>query len=289
MTYADAYYISLLLTIKMDGDEVSSRNHQTISHIALPPVAFSHTPLITVRKTAWKKAIREMEWFLSGDPTCPEDLRGWWRGQLNSGNQLVDGYGDQLRNFSFARRWTDDGDLELGGYDQLKFVLKALKSNPNSRRILWTTWNPGEMACITKTNQNPNTPTCCHNTMTQFFVREGKLFISTYQRSADMLLGVPHNWIQMWAVMLYLCHHTDLTPGHLRWSFGDAHIYTETSHVQTLDGLINGPSIQPASPGPVLIYKPAPTQNEVPPFLAQDFFIEQTIPEPKVTTRPRLL
>jgi thymidylate synthase len=95
-----------------------------------------------------------------------------------------------------------------------------------------TVWNPAEMASISEVNENPNTPTTCHSTLIQCFVSPGGiLHMKHYQRSADMLLGVPHNWIQHWAFMLYLAHHTGLSVGSMYWILGDAHIYDEESHV----------------------------------------------------------
>jgi thymidylate synthase len=176
---ANEIYTTLLRQIVMDGDVVSTRNSEVYSHYALPNVTFTKLPLITLRKTAWKKALREMEWFLSGDSKCPEELLDWWGGQLDERNCLIDGYGQQLRSSSYFYC----GWMEADSFDQIKFIQDALKNNPNSRRLLMTTWNAGEMAHITETNQNPNTPTCCHSIVVQFFVRNGCLSMKTYQRS----------------------------------------------------------------------------------------------------------
>jgi thymidylate synthase len=176
---ANEIYTTLLKQIMMDGEVVTTRNSEAYSHFTLPNVTFTKLPLITLRKTAWKKALREMEWFLSGDSKCPDELLDWWDGQLDERNCLIDGYGQQLRSSSYF----DYGWMEVDSFDQIKFIRDALKNNPNSRRLLMTTWNAGEMAHITKTNQNPNTPTCCHSIVVQFFVRNGCLSMKTYQRS----------------------------------------------------------------------------------------------------------
>jgi len=176
---ANEIYTNLLKQIMMDGDVVNTRNSEVYSHYDLPNVTFTSVPLVTLRKTAWKKALREMEWFLSGDEKCPEELLDWWHGQLDLEGRLIDGYGQQLRN-STCLNWPV---LYSHGFDQVEFIQKALKDNPNSRRLLMTTWNAGEMAHITDTNQNPNTPTCCHSIVVQFFVRNGCLSMKTYQRS----------------------------------------------------------------------------------------------------------
>jgi len=188
-----------------------------------------------------------------------------------------------LRHSSYA-----DEDGEYARFDQVAFILTALRDNPNSRRIIMTTWNPGEMANITRTNDNTQTPTCCHATMVQFFVRHGALHMKHYQRSADMLLGVPHNWVQYWALLLYFAHHSGLKPGSIRWDFGDAHIYAEDSHVQT------AMEICAASPLPsecelIYMYSGERDTFGAPKFKASDFTITGDVSNPEVTTRPKLI
>ena len=275
---ANEIYTTLLKQIMMDGDLVTTRNSEVYSHFTLPNVTITKLPLITLRKTAWKKALREMEWFLSGDSKCPEELLDWWKGQLAEGTHLIDGYGHQLRGSTFYdRRIADRNHI-----DQIEFIQEALKNNPNSRRLLMTTWNAGEMAYITETNNNPNTPTCCHSIVVQFFVRNGCLSMKTYQRSADMLLGVPHNWVQSWAMLMWFAHHAGLGVGSMTWMWGDAHIYRESSHLSTVSDLIAFELTQ--DPPLSMVY--TPTTKD---FKASDFTIQGTIPYPVITTRPKLL
>ena len=275
---ANEIYTTLLKQIMMDGDLVTTRNSEVYSHFTLPNVTITKLPLITLRKTAWKKALREMEWFLSGDSKCPEELLDWWKGQLNEDKWLIDGYGQQFRLSTFYdRRIADRNHI-----DQIEFIQDALKNNPNSRRLLMTTWNAGEMAHITETNNNPNTPTCCHSIVVQFFVRNGCLSMKTYQRSADMLLGVPHNWVQSWAMLMWFAHHAGLKVGSMTWMWGDAHIYRESSHLSTVSDLIAFELTQ--DPPLSMVY--TPTTKD---FKASDFTIQGTIPYPVITTRPKLL
>lgn len=276
MSQANKKYVCILKEIINAGDVVTTRNHEVYSHFNLPNVTFTTTPLVTLRKIAWKKALREMEWFLSGKSKCPEELLDWWHGQLNEDNRLIDGYGNQLRGSTFS-----DGSTFIDGFDQVKFIQDALKNNPNSRRLVMTTWNAGEMANITASNNNPNTPTCCHSIIVQFFVRDGRLSMKSYQRSADMLLGVPHNWIQSWAMLMWFAHHAGLKVGSMTWMWGDAHIYDEQSHVDTAETMI---SFYTGMDEVKLIYTPTSTD-----FKASDFSIVGDIPDPIVTTRPKLL
>ena len=270
---ANEVYTNLLKQIMLDGDIVTTRNSEVYSHYDLPNVTFTELPLITLRKTAWKKALREMEWFLSGDSKCPDELLDWWDGQLDKHNRYRGGYSNQLRAMSGAEETL---------FDQVEFIQEGLKNNPNSRRLLMTVWSPIDMAEITKLNQNPNTPTCCHSIVVQFFVRNGYLSMKTYQRSADMLLGVPHNWVQSWAMLVWFAHHAGLKVGSMTWMWGDAHIYREASHLSTVSDLVAFELTQ--EPPLSMVYNPTSSD-----FKASDFTIEGTIPYPVITTRPKLL
>lgn len=277
-TTADKIYLALLQEVIKNGDEVTTRNSDVYTHWNLPNVVFDKFPLITLRKTAAMKAIREMEWFLSGDGECPEVLLDWWNGQLSPEGSLEDGYSHQFRKSCMYD--AEEGEFAL--FDQVNFIAEAIKTNPNSRRLLMSIWNPGEMARITETNENPNTPTCCHSIVVQFFVRNGKLNMKTYQRSADMLLGVPHNWVQSWAMLTYFANRAGLEVGSMTWMWGDAHVYKHESHLEVVSTLLEGQYDFDASLE--LAYQP--TSEE---FLASDFSIVGDIPEPKTTLRPKLL
>lgn len=275
----DYIYQRLINKIITKGVSLETRNSKVTSEFNLPNVIFSKFPLVTVKRTAIKKAIREMEWFLSGNSKCPNELLDWWKGQLSSLNYLYSGYGEQFR-YS-----TSDGAT----FDQVKFILEGLRNNPNSRRLLISLWNPREMANITVINNNSNTPTVCHSIIVQFFVRNGELHIKTYQRSADMVLGVPHNWVQSWAMLLYFAYHSNLKVGSMTWVWGDAHIYYEETHDKAVEIILDSTT----TPHDVTLeYKPQTIvydSNKVPIFKADDFEIIGTIPEPLITHKIKLL
>lgn len=274
MNNTDKRYCQLINNIYLHGDIITGRNGTTRRLFAPQPIRFQTTPLVTVRKTAWKKALREMEWFLSGDAICPPELLDWWATQLNPNGQYIEGYSHQFRSFN-------------GAFDQISALIDGIKTHPFSRRHVITTWNPEFMGEICEINNNPNTPTPCHTSFAQFSFSRNRLSMLSVQRSADMLLGVPHNWIQSWAFLLWLCTQTDCVPGELIWVFGDAHIYCEDSHLEvvhqmrylldnTVPSLLNIPR---------LVYNGKPGDE----FKASDFEMVGKISEPAITIRPTLL
>jgi thymidylate synthase len=164
----DKEYISIIRNIYEYGDELETRNYRVKSIINCNQIVFTETPLVTIRKVAWKKAIKEMSWFLSGNSLCPDELRDWWDGQLNREGRYIGGYGDQLRSFS-------EDHMVDRGFDQVRYLLEGLRDHKNSRRLVISTWNAKDMSEITSYNDNPKTPTNCHGSIIQCHVRDGKL------------------------------------------------------------------------------------------------------------------
>lgn len=267
MNAADHNYKSLIEKVLNYGDLIETRNHAAYSYIHSDTIYFTKTPLVTLRKTAWKKALREMEWFLSGEPKCPDELLDWWDGQLNPEGCYVSGYGQQLRNWE-------------RGFDQIENLIDGLINHPYSRRHVITTWNPFDMSVITELNNNPKTPSTCHLSIGQYFVRNGKLHARTYQRSCDILLGLPHNFLQHWGMLIWLANQSGYEVGSLTYNIGDAHVYKEPSHLEVAN-LIMEANIHPSTPS--LIY------NGNGDFKASDFEMVGDIPDPVTTIRPKLL
>lgn len=274
MTKTDSIYISLLQTIFSTGETLPGRNGDFRRCFTLPNTVFESTPLVTLRTTAWKKAIREMEWFLSGDPTCPTELLDWWAGQLNIHNSYRKGYGEQLRAFN-------------GCCDQISNLLEGMREHPFSRRHIITTWHPIDMLYIVHANNNLSTPTTCHTTIAQFFISSaGMVSMHSYQRSADMLLGVPHNWIQSWALLLWVAAQVEGVADKMVWTFGDAHIYMEESHVSVARQLTACKDSRLTSSPPPRLHYTGRAGDE---FKTTDFEMIGDIPSPVTTARPKLL
>lgn len=294
MTPIDVIYADMLNQVQSTETTIKTRNHEVKRVTANIVFEFKETPLVTLRKTAYRKAISEFEWFMSGDDRCPDNLLDWWKGQLGPDNRYLYGYATQLRGGPFSN-----------GFDQVKFVLDALMNNPNSRRIITTTWDADDMANITHLNSNPSTPTTCHGTMVQYYVNGNKLDMFHFQRSADLLLGLPHNLIQYWAYGLYLARHSELTMGKITWMIGDAHIYQDESHVNAVQEIVDGqtydfnfPEIEIGEDHVdnvkfseielVYNYSGKVDRYDTPRFLASDFTMVGDIPEPASKGRPKL-
>lgn len=273
MTHADLDYIYLLLEI-LEGEKLNTRNSEVLRAICPQQFQFASFPLITLRKTAVKMALREWEWFMSGNDKCPDELLPWWSNQLNPEGRYIDGYATQLR----------------GNHDQVKPLIDGLISSPMSRRHVITMWNSLDMRQITNNNENLRTPTTCHGTIIQCFVSNSVLggppLISmfTYQRSADVILGLPHNFVQYWAFMLFLCKATGYQMGCLYYQLGDAHIYNAEGHLEAANEIIDARYDTKS-----LIYPELEYHGDGKVFLASDFKIVGEVPKPICNIKPKLV
>jgi len=299
-TSADLTYAFLLQDILRLNNVVETRNHSCYCNPFLDNVTFNALPLITVRKTAWKLALTEMEWFMSGDSKCPEKLAKWWAGQLDENGSYQNGYATQFREAIYNNEkyydFTEEEEYMHSWFDQVSYILDGLKHHQHSRRLVMSSWNTGDMANITNTNNNSQTPSTCHGSLVQFFVVNSALHLKQYQRSSDLLLGVPHNFVQYWALLTYFAFHSNLKVGSLTWVFGDAHIYNEESHIEAANQIIkvlmnrnNSGFVEPVELKLSYNYSGELDSFGTPKFAAADFTIEGEIPKPTVLIKPKLL
>jgi thymidylate synthase len=167
-------------------------------------------PLLTTKKLHLKSIIHELLWFISGNTNIKylndNGVRIWNEWADNDGN-LGPVYGYQWRSWPAA-----DGRK----IDQLKDVINSIKNSPDSRRLIISAWNAGE---IDKMALPP-----CH-VMFQFYVAGGRLSCQLYQRSCDIFLGIPFNIASYALLTLMVAHVTELNPGEFIHTLGDAHIY----------------------------------------------------------------
>ena len=175
-------------------------------------------PVVTVKKTPIKLSLRELLFFLSGGSTLEEmhpSIRHWWTPFADDKGFLGGGtYGKSFRDFSD----------EYSNFDQLDFLISEIKSNPSSRRLVMTSFQPVRAAydylCGDANYLYP-----CHGYHTQFQVNHGKLSCFTTQRSADCFLGIPVNICEYAYLTHIIANICGLEVGELVYTIADAHIY----------------------------------------------------------------
>ena len=175
-------------------------------------------PLVTTKRLHTKSIIHELLWFLSGDQNTrylTENGVSIWNEWADEDGNLGPVYGVQWRSWP-----TPDG----ASIDQISQVVQQLQEDPDSRRIMVSAWNVGE---LDKMALPP-----CH-CLFQFYVADGKLSCQLYQRSCDIFLGVPFN-IASYALLTHmLAQQCDLGVGDFIWTGGDCHLYT--NHLEQAD------------------------------------------------------
>ena len=168
-------------------------------------------PMLTTKKLHLKSIIYELLWFLQGDTNVgylQEHGVRIWNEWADEAGELGPVYGKQWRSWE-----SPDGKT----IDQISRAVELIKNNPDSRRILVSAWNVGEL------DQMALTP--CH-ALFQFYVADGKLSCQLYQRSADVFLGVPFNIASYALLTMMMAQVCDLEPGDFVHTFGDAHLYS---------------------------------------------------------------
>jgi thymidylate synthase len=205
-------------------------------------------PLVTSKKVHLKSILHELLWFIRGDTNIRylvENGVGIWndwpfQSWLRKTDQedLFPMYSAEWKEKKkeFIQRIKDDaafagefGDLgpvyghqwrNFEGVDQLAQLVEDIKSNPDSRRLIVSAWNPKDIPVMVKSGLPP-----CHS-LFQFYVTEGRLSCQLYQRSADVFLGVPFNIASYAILTLMIAQVTGLEPGDFVHTFGDAHLYS---------------------------------------------------------------
>jgi len=184
-------------------------------------------PLLTTKKLHLRSILHELLWFLSGQthvaPLQEAGVRIWndWATAEQTARfgrkegDLGPVYGHQWRNFGATLQ--PDGSYADDGVDQIMRLVETIRTNPNSRRMIVTGWNPKE------SDQVALPP--CH-TLFQFYVQDGRLSCQLYQRSADIFLGVPFNIASYSLLLMMLAQVCDLQPGEFVHTMGDAHLYS---------------------------------------------------------------
>jgi len=214
-------YLDLLRRVRTDGVRKTDRTGTGTLSVFGHQMRFDLSdgfPLVTTKKLHVKSIIIELLWFLSGatniDYLKAHDVSIWdeW---ADPEGELGPVYGKQWRAWS-----APDGET----IDQIKEVVETLGTNPDSRRIIVSAWNPAD---IPRMALAP-----CH-CLVQFYVADGKLSCQLYQRSGDVFLGVPFNIASYALLTMMMAQVTGLQPGEFVHTFGDAHLYL--NHLEQAD------------------------------------------------------
>jgi thymidylate synthase len=212
-------------------------------------------PLVTTKRVHLKSILYELLWFIKGDTNIKYlvqngvgiwndwPYQNWLRetGQAQNLQMYSSEWRLVMKEFieriksddTFARQYGDLGPVygkqwrNFGGVDQLTNLVNDIKTNPDSRRLIVSAWNPQDIPVMIKSGLPP-----CHS-LFQFYVVEGRLSCQLYQRSADVFLGVPFNIASYAILTMMIAQVTGLRPGDFIHTFGDAHLYL--NHMEQVD------------------------------------------------------
>lgn len=226
-------------------------------------------PMVTTKKLHLKSIIYELLWFLQGNTNI---------GYLNdNGVRIWDEWADEDGNLGpvYGHQWRNWDDKEI---DQITELIETLKTNPNSRRMLISAWNPSVLPDTSKSfaenvaNGKVALPPC--HAFFQFYVAEGKLSCQLYQRSADIFLGVPFNIASYALLTMMIAQVAGLQPGDFIHTFGDAHIYN--NHIEQLELQLS------REPRSLPTMKINPEVTNIFDFKFEDFTLENYDPHPHI-------
>lgn len=254
-------------------------------------------PLVTTKKVHLKSIIHELLWFIKGDTNIRYlakngvniwndwPFQSWLRetGQDEKYPLYTPQWREQMKLFverviaddKFAAEYGELGPVyghqwrNFEGVDQLAQIVEDIKTNPDSRRLIVSAWNPKDIPVMAKSGLPP-----CH-TLFQFYVTEGRLSCQLYQRSADVLLGVPFNIASYALLTLMIAQVAGLQPGDFVHTFGDAHLYS--NHMEQVEEQLS------REPRPLPVMSINPTVTDLFSFQYDDFELKDYDPYPPIS------
>jgi thymidylate synthase len=259
---ADCTYLELLRRVRETGrpraDRTGTGTLALFGHQARYDLRQGF-PLITTKRVHWRSVVGELLWFIRGE-TNVRSLQAEgvsiWDEWADAEGELGPVYGHQWRRWQGA-----DGRV----HDQLAEVIRRIRQEPDSRRLLVSAWNPGEL------DRMALAP--CH-VLFQFHVADGELSCQVYQRSADVFLGVPFN-IASYALLTHLVAQvTGLVPGELVHTLGDTHLYR--NHLTQADTQLA------RAPRPAPRLRLDPEVRDIDAFLSTHIVLEGYDPHPPI-------
>lgn len=225
-------------------------------------------PLVTTKKLHLRSIIHELLWFLSGDTNIrylQENGVSIWNEWADDSGDLGPVYGHQWRRFPAFDRAADGGAV-MREVDQIADLIQAIHATPDSRRLIVSAWNPGDVPQMAL-------PPC--HTLWQVRILGGKLHLQLYQRSADMFLGVPFNIASYALLAQMLAHVTGYEVGDFVHTIGDAHIYS--NHLQQVREQLT------RTPRPLPRLRIARDVETIFDFRYEDFVIDGYDPMPHIS------
>lgn len=259
--HPEQQYLDLLRRLLEEGDQRMDRTGVGTRSLFGEVLRFDLAdglPLLTTKQVFWKPAVREMLWFLTGDtnirPLVAQGVKIWtdWplaKYRRETGEEISQADFERriVEDEAFAAKWGDLGPVygkqwrrwqgpDGREHDQIAALIEGIKTNPSSRRLLFTGWNVGELEGMALPP--------CHMTY-QFHVSGGKrLNCALYQRSADIFLGVPFNLFEAALLTHMIAQQCDLEVGNLVWFGGDVHLYSNAEE-QAREQMQREPRKQP--------------------------------------------
>jgi thymidylate synthase len=255
-------YLDLMRRVRNDGVRKTDRTGTGTLSVFGHQMRFDLAegfPLVTTKKVHLKSIIHELIWFLAGETNTKYlNANGVsiWDDWADENGDLGPVYGKQWRSWA-----TPDGRT----IDQITEVVETLKTNPDSRRMIVTAWNPADIPDMALAP--------CH-CLFQFYVAQGRLSCQLYQRSADVFLGVPFNIASYALLTLMMAQVTGFKPGEFIHTFGDAHLYL--NHLEQADLQLT------RTPRPLPQMRINPAVRSIFDFKFEDFTLSGYEPHPHI-------
>lgn len=304
MTHAEQQYLDLVRKVWSQGDERVDRTGVGTRSLFGASMRFSldqdRIPLLTTKRIFWKSAVKELLWFLTGDTNIralvAQGVHIWTDWPLDkyrraTGEHISRDDFEQrvIEDEAFAAAWGDLGPVygaqwvkwplyvpagegseplyrrDPAGINQIAALIEGIRSNPASRRHIFTGWNVAELDDMALPP--------CHMTY-QYHVADGKLSSILYQRSCDLGLGLPFNIFEAGLLLKMVAQQCDLEPGELVWFGADVHLYL--NHEELVEALLaRTPSGDPK-------LRLARRPETIFDYRLEDFLVEDYQPQPHI-------
>jgi len=255
-------YLDLLRLVLEEGKYKSDRTGTGTTSVFGAQARFNLRngfPLLTTKKLHLKSILHELLWFLRGET----NVRSLQEAGVSIWNEWADADGNLGR--VYGAQWCDWRTPDGRSINQIDQVIEQIRTNPDSRRLIVSAWNPGEIETM-------KLPPC--HLLFQFYVHEGVLSCQLYQRSADLFLGVPFNIASYALLTLMVAQVCGLQPGDFVHTFGDLHLYS--NHMEQVKEQLS------REPRPLPAMTLNPTVKNIHDFKYEDFTLSHYDPHPAI-------